>query len=198
MNTKPVKIILIGVLSIIIAALLYIYFFSGSQSKTEATQPAMSNVNFKDLILHDLDSIIYSFGIGKEWIRDIQTRSKDPGGKRDSLLVSKEIIVPSDLATIELNFEITNYLRSKNLDVSVTEDPKSKNLSMNIFDINDSIRKSIGVLKFTITDTIRRLASDVCIVLDSLDQYSLEDVEEILKSAQAFSVVLPVSNDKAD
>ncbi|MEO8210095.1 MAG: hypothetical protein ABI840_06010, partial [bacterium] len=189
-------------LAMVLIALVIIlfYFYVSTDKNSDEKYKISQNANrlTKEKFLKDIDSINSTFGIKKEWTRDISSKEKEPKSNAASLWISKEVLIPVDLPTIDLNFEISNYLRSNNFEDKVTEDPKTKSISMDIFSLQDSGKKQAGILKFIYSDTVKRNAAEVCIILDSLDFYDLTDVEKILSSTQEFSVFLPLRNDKAD
>lgn len=198
MKSQNVKIILIALLCVF--AITLFYFYVSSDDKTISTGNADKSISAAtgDRLLSDIDSILYSFGIRKDWIKDVTIKSKDQKKTGDVLLFNREIRIPSDLAVIDLNFEITNYFRKYDNEIKVTEDPKTKNIVMNINSVKDSLHKQTGMIKLLYSDTLKRNAAEIALVLDSLDLYSLKEAEEILTSTQEFSVILPLRNDKAD
>jgi hypothetical protein len=198
MNSQYVKIILIALLSVFAVTLFYFYVSSDDKINVKENTENINIVSSKDMILADIDSILYSFGIRKDWIREAAIREKDQKKTIDELTFNKEVRIPQDLPTVDLNYEITNYFRKYLDEIKVTEDPRTKNITMNILNMTDTIKKLVGIIKFVYSDTLKRNAADIALVLDSLDLYSLKEVGEILSSTQAFSVVLPMRNDKAD
>lgn len=196
MSRQYLKIILIAVLSIIFVALLYFYV---SYKDDKADADGMRTVHLtKDRMLSDIDSVLTSFGIKKEWVKEISASDKEKKKNMDEQYISMEIQIPPDLPVIAVNQELTDYFHKNNFELNVIEDPKTKIISMNVLPVKDSLRKQAGLIKFIYSDTIRRNAAEVCLVLDSLERYGLKDVEEIINSVREFSVVLPVRNDKAD
>lgn len=188
------KLIIIFFLSLILIVLLYFYL-SGNKDSTNKESELISPVqNTKEKITKDLDSIFFTFGLRKEWIREASGKDS----KNKTPLFSKEVMIPLDLPVIELNHEITNYLQNKGLSNKVTEDPKTKNINMDIVSAKDSMMITFGNVKLIYSDSVKRNAAVVCIILDSIDSYSLDDVEKILNSTQQYSVFLPTRNDKAD
>lgn len=199
MNSRYVKIIIIMLLSVFAVTLFYFYETAEDKNKIPSnTSEQNISVRSKDKILSDVDSILNSFGIRKEWIRENPGKDKDQKNPGTELMFSKEVRIPADLPSIDLNYEITNYFRNNNNDVKVSEDPRTKNITMNIFSIKDTLLKQTGIIKFTYADSLKRNAAEVALVLDSLDMLSLKQAEEILSSTQEFSVILPMRNDKAD
>lgn len=194
-----VKIIVIAGLIVLTIILFYFFISSGDDGTTSSQYTDRTYIPVtKDKLQHDIDSILYSFGIKQEWIKEISFKGKDTNHAKGQLLVSKDIKIPPDLLTIDLNYEITDYLRTVNFRNKVIEDPKTKNIEMNILSNSDSLGKTAGILKFFYSDSLKRILADVCPVLDSLDEYSLNDAEKILNSTQDYSVFLPLRNDKAD
>ena len=198
MKSQYVKLILIALTSMIIISLLY--FYVSYDDRILSTGNTDQNIvrASGDRVLSDIDSILYSFGIRKDWIKDVNIKAKDQKKTGDELLFNREIRIPTDLPVIDLNFEITNYFRKYDNEIKVTEDPRTKNIVMNISTVKDSLHKQAGIIKFSYSDTLKRSAADIVLVLDSLDLYSLKDAEGILTSTQEFSVILPLRNDKAD
>lgn len=195
------KIILIISLSLVSAVLIYFYITEDKPIETYTGEIKNDVPLTKDKLNTETDSVLYTFGIKKEWIKTIDPKDKDLkkiSVKNIDLLISKEVYIPDDLPVIELNSDITNFLKSRKLDVRVIEDPRSKDLLMNIFRNGDTSSVPAGILKFSYMDSLRRNTSDVCIVLDSIDALPLEESEEILKSASEVTVFLPLRNDKAE
>lgn len=196
--------ILISALIIIVAAVLIYIYSSGNADSVNNSNRNLKLKN-KSVISRQIDSIIFTFGIKKEWILNNETSAKDSLSKNKNIksrinqqLISKEVFIPVDLPMIDLNHEISGYLKSNDLSETVTEDPKSKNLLINIFSETDSNKQPVGNLKFIYSDSVKRNAAKVCIVFDSIDYYNFNDVEKMLGSTQEFSVFLPLRNDKAD
>lgn len=198
MKVKYVKIILVALLSVLTVILFYFYVSSEVKENPAVNSEDINKGKTADMIRSDMDSILFSFGIRKDWIKEIIIKEKDPKKSSGEVIFSKEVKIPADLPSVDLNYEFTNYFRSNNFEVKVTEDPRTKNITMNMVSLKDTLHAKTGMLKFIYSDTISRNASDIAIVLDSLDLYSLNDVEKILSSVQEFSVILPMRNDKAD
>ena len=198
MKNQYVKIILIALSSVLAITLLYFYVSADDKSISTGNSDRNISRASGDKVLSDIDSILYSFGIRKDWIRDLNIKAKDQKKTGDELLFNREIRIPPDLPVIDLNFEITNYFRKYEYELKVTEDPRTKNITMNINTVRDSLHKQTGTIKFLYSDTLKRNAAEIALVLDSLDLYSLKEAEVMLTSTQEFSVILPLRNDKAD
>jgi hypothetical protein len=192
-DNKKLKLVIISSLGLLLIILFYFYISFGSDESDEINEVVISKPVSKEDLIKDIDSIFYTFGIQQNWIKEKTSKNKN-----DEHWISKEVKIPNDLQTIDLNYELTNYLRSKTLKEKVVEDPKTRNLFIEIYSIKDTVRQTIGDLKIIYSDSIKRNASDVCIVLDSLEYYTLPEVQEILTSAETYSLFLPLRNDKAD
>ncbi len=179
--------------------ILIIFFLIFNFNKDEKSDQNITSANVpvtKETLSKDIDSVLFTFGISKDWIRDVSKKDKTPNA--DVLWFSKEVKIPPDILNIDLNYELTNYFRSRGMSNRVSEDPKSKNLLFGIYTGNDTARKLTASVKFIYTDSLKRIAADVCLILDSLEYYPLSEVRYILSSAEAYSVFLPLRNDKAD
>jgi len=198
MKNQYVKIILIALSSVLAITLLYFYVSADDKSISTGNSDRNISRASGDKVLSDIDSILYSFGIRKDWIRDLNIKAKDQKKTGDELLFNREIRIPPDLPVIDLNYEITNYFRKYDYELKVTEDPRTKNITMNINTVRDSLHKQTGTIKFLYSDTLKRNAAEIALVLDSIDLYSLKEAEIMLTSTQEFSMILPLRNDKAD
>lgn len=200
-RSDKLKFILIISLSLVSAVLIYFYITTDKEHHGQE-KDAETIVPFTpEKLDSETDSVLNTFGIQKDWIKKINPKDKDlkkVSEQNKDLLISKEVMLPRDLPAIELNLDMTNYFHSRKLESQVVEDPRTKNLTMTLFNINDTSDKPAGLIKFNFKDSLSRNASDICIVIDSIDAITLEDAEEILNSNREFSVFLPLRNDKAE
>lgn len=192
-NKSKLKIIIISSLGAIIIILFYFYITFGVSDDSTVSETVSTKPVSKEIISKDIDSIFGTFGIKENWIKETKLNSKS-----ENLWFAKEVLIPQDILTVELNYELTNYLKTYSLTETVTEDPKTKNLIFNIFSKADTVKQLNGIVKLIFSDSVKRKISDVCIVLDSIDFYPLKDVQEILELNESYSVFLPLRNDKAD
>lgn len=190
-----IRLIVAVSVTVLIIILIYILISFGSDNDNPVNIEKISKPVTNEIISRDIDSVLFSFGIKREWIKDVPVKESIPGKEN---IISREIKIPTDLLTIELNYELTNYFKSVNLKDRAAEDPKTKNLVISIYKQGDSADKLTGKLNFIYTDSLRRNASEVCIILDSLDLYPAGDVQKILSSPENISLFLPMRNDKAD
>ncbi len=195
------KMILIASLVVVSAVLLYFYLGksdAGKETGTEKkTEKKYSDEELKKVIPVEIDSMLYSYGIKKEWIKDGKNEKKSDKTSPE-LWFAKDISIPFDLSTIEVTTNLTNLLRYFGLEQLINEDPKTKNISADIFFKKDSLKKTVGNVKLTYTDKIKRDASDVCLILNNITDFKSSDLNDVLNSNESFSVILPLTNDKSD
>lgn len=196
-----IKIILIASLVVISGALLYFYMSKPEDEKEagfeKKTEKKFSDDELKKIIPTEIDTMLFSFGIKKEWIKDGKNEKKSDKASPELWFV-KDISIPFDLSTIEVTTNLTNMLRYYGLEETINEDPKTKNISADIFFKKDSLKKTVGNIKLTYADKIKRDASDVCLVLNNITDYKSSDLNDVLNSNENFSVILPLTNDKSD
>ncbi len=181
---------------LLILIIFFVIFNFNKEEKNDQTLTAASVTVTKETLSGDIDSVLFTFGISKDWIRNVAKKDKSPDS--DALWFSKEVKIPADILNIDLNYELTNYFRSRGMTNRVSEDPKTKNLLFGIYTGRDTARKLTASVKFIYTDSLKRISSDVCLILDSIEYYPLNEVRYILSSAESYSVFLPLRNDKAD
>ena len=171
----------------------------------------LSTDELKKIIPAKIDSVVALFGVKKEWIKedgtvaeqDKQKSKKDKTKKpvppqMPNLWFFREISIPKDVPAVEINYEISNSLYELDFDCAGNEDPKNGNLLLNIYNKKDSSKKTMAAVQFVYTDKVKRDAADVCLILDRVEDISQGNLEEVLKSPEKFSVVLPDIVDKID
>ena len=193
-NSKT-KIIIAVSLCLLLIILMTVYFIKGSD-EVNSEKVNKSNL-LPDKFKSDIDSILHVFGIDSSWTKEIRNRINEPGIDKNKLWIAKEIMIPEDLMTIEINFELSEYFRKNLLSGKVTEDPKSRNLNI-LISKSDTSHSIIGIMKFIYSDSVKRNASEVCIILDSLDFLSSDEAVNILSTSENISAIMPLRNDKAD
>ncbi len=212
------KIIILG--SLIVLFIILFFFYRRAAVRNESVVKEFSTTTVKSLSTDELkkvipariDSIVSLFGIKKEWIREAGS-SPEPDKKKQKsekvkkpvmpppptgLWFSKEITIPKDVPAAEINFEISNSLYEYDFDCSGSEDPKSGNLSLSVFNKRDSSKKMLGSVQFVYSDKVKREAADICLILDKVEDIPIDKLEKLLKSPEKYSVVLPDIVDKID
>lgn len=201
-----IKIITIASLLAVMAILMFFYFGKSGNEKEEPgtekiTEKKYPAEELRKMVPVEIDSMLYSFGIKKEWIKDVLKEGKnDKKGEKANpeLWFAKDVSIPFDLSTIEVTSNLTNLLRYFGLEQLINEDPKTRNISADVFFKKDSLKKTVGNVKLTYTDKIKRDASDVCLILNNISDFKSSDLNDVLNSNENFSVILPLTNDKSD
>ena len=196
-----IKIILIASLVLVSGVLLYFYLNKTDDSQEtvfdKKTEKKFSDEELKRLIPTEIDTMLYSFGVKKEWIKDAKNDKKSDKASTE-LWFAKDISIPLDLSTIEVTTNLMNLLSYYGLEEFINEDPKTKNISADIFFKKDSLKKTVGNVKLIYTDKVKRDASDVCLILNNISDFKSSDLNDVLSSSESFSVILPLTNDKSD
>ena len=197
------KIILAAALVIISAVLLYFYCSdSGTDEvKKTPTDRKYTDDELKKLIPGEIDTMLFSYGIKKDWIKDGKIENKEDKKTEKAnpnLWFAKDISIPFDLTTIEITSTLTNLLRYYGLEEQVTEDPKTRNVNADIFFTKDSMKKTVANVKLLYSDKIKRDAADVCLIINNITDYKSNELNDALNSTESYSIVLPLTNDKSD
>jgi hypothetical protein len=179
-------------LALLIIVLLLGYFYFREDKPDNTPTVSNSQTAGPEEVSSGIDSIISSFGIDSKWIRNAKP------AKSTSLWFSKEVKLPVDLPLMNVNMDLTSYLSGKNLTVRSVEEPRSRNLKIEVMRSGDTSVSKIGLLVLSYSDSVTRAAADVCIILDSIEQMSLADAGSIMDSGEDYSVILPLQNDRAD
>lgn len=216
LNSKKNKLVIVGVLSVVLIILFILYRRSEVKDKEVIKEFSTNQVKslspdeLKKILPAKVDSIASLFGIKKEWISDAnkvevvkpvkgktdkktdpKTDKKTKPVVNDALWFAKNIIIPKDVSTAEVNLEIKSSLFEYDFDCKANEDPKSGNLMINIFNKKDSSSKTLAYVNLEFSDKIRRDAADVCLIINNVENIPLPQLEKMLLLPDKFSVVLP-------
>ena len=113
---------------LLILIIFFVIFNFNKEEKNDQTLTAAPVTVTKETLSGDIDSVLFTFGISKDWIRNVAKKDKSPDS--DALWFSKEVKIPADILNIDLNYELTNYFRSRGMTNRVSEDPKTKKSSL--------------------------------------------------------------------
>lgn len=225
-KSEKVKILSIVSLLIFASILLFLKFTSKSVSENttkDREEPVqtlqLSSGEMKKLIPHEIDSILYRYGMKPEWIKNMsdsvktekpkKEKSKKSADKQpkqlvkqplqgENLLFFKEVTIPKDIPFAEMNLEIVNLLAGHRLSSTSFEDPKTYNQAFNIYSTSDSSKKVVAKINFIYSDKIKRETADICVVLDNVESYGHSFLEKVLGSSDKYSVMLPDEITKLD
>ena len=211
-KSKKNKLIIVGILSVILILLLILYRMKMNKENSVIKDFSTNQVKIlspdelKKILPVKIDSIASLFGIKKEWISEtnkveavkpVKGKTEKKNDKKtkpvvnDALWFAKNIQIPKDVSTAEINLEIKNSLFEYDFDCRANEDPKSGNLMINISNKKDSSAKTLAYVNLEFSDKIKRDAADVCIVLNKVENIPLPQLEKMLLLPDKYSVVLP-------
>jgi hypothetical protein len=84
------------------------------------------------------------------------------------------------------------------LSTTINEDPKTRNLSINIHHTEDTLKRVLAKIDFIYSDKVKREAADVCIILNNLQDFSEEELNDVLNSTERYSLILPANIEETD
>ena len=206
--------LLIAVALILVIVILYLLtnIFGDSEENADeqtGSQPPTAD-QLKKSIPQGIDTILFSFGIKKEWIDDINTsrdsvkikkkksRIEKDSAKYEKLWLMKEVTLPGDLPASGVILEISNYLEDREFDYRATEDPRTNDVNMEIFHSLDDSKKIQGVIYLTNLDSLRRNVPEVSLILANTERYKLKELNDILESTEEFTLELPDEYEYSD
>jgi hypothetical protein len=122
--------------SLVTAALilaLIIFLKKDDTEKPETTETDTTNKttlksepkDLRESLDYSIDSILYNFGIKKDWITTEKKTSK-------AEWFNKSVLIPKDVTSAEVNLDISSYLNEAGLSSKVTEDILSKDITIYI------------------------------------------------------------------
>lgn len=207
------KLIIIIALIVITASLIFTKYFLKNESTSlkDSTQNITQSVvktpadieSLKPTFETGIDSVLFGFGIKKDWISSnweskTKTISKNTPHK-DASWFSKTVVIPADLSSVEVNADLSSYIRASGLKLSVEEDIITKDITM-IVENPDSVKKELPLGKISIlhSDKISRESAIVCIILSNITDYKDEEIERLLLNKSDFSYVFPKNLDEID
>lgn len=157
----------------------------------------------KEQFAAGIDSVLSNFGIKKEWISspgdNKSTKQKDKNPPAESEWFTKNVVIPTDLSTIEVNADITAYSKSAGLETSANEDIITKDITL-LINRPDTNKSKLPLAKINIThsDKIKRETAMFCLIINNIAEYKPEDVDRLIINKNEFSYVFPRNLDDID
>ncbi len=213
------KILVVVVLAVLAAGLLWLGGFfekSGSdstnmfESLNGETNNGSKTVNVDALAEkcnRDVDSILFNFGIRKEWIRtsfppvknqlteqNESPRQQESGQKPGVRWFTKDISIPQDITTAEINLDLTTYVNFLGLRAVVNENIRTTAIYFAIYPPSDTGRSEkmpLAKINITPTNGIKRTAGSLVLIISRINEFSKENLENILSTAGEFSFIFP-------
>jgi len=199
----------------VLAALFY--FLKLRSNSTGGTESTLSDnerpelkVNLdllKSRFSRDIDSILYEFGIKKEWISTYsagEKSSKSPTRKEVSNVswFTKNVIVPEDLTTAEVNLDISNYVNSLGLIPRVTEEIRTTAIDISVYNPLDSasLNNNTPLARISVrqADKIKRDGGIIVLILNRIGDFKQNEIENLLNTTNEFSFIFPRNTDEID
>ncbi len=202
------KFLVILIIIPVIAVLLIVNSFitGSSEEQIQNQEVALTSEALKQVIPAHIDSILFSFGIKKDWIKNlnpsvdtIKTKKVDklPTRYKSSWLL-KQVSVPKDLPLSTINYELTNYLHSLKLNTIAYEDPKNSAVSLEVLNNEADTGNVEAVIQLVYNDSLVREASEIALILTNTEQYALNDLKGMLDMPEEFAMVLPIDYKYSD
>jgi hypothetical protein len=159
----------------------------------------------------DIDSILYNFGIKKEWITtadgsDKTQKTKTDKSKKENSAVwfTKFVTIPRDVNSAEVNLDLTRYTRLIGLSPSVSEDIRTTDIifDINNMDMNDTstekTSRPLARIFINHSDKINRESGTFVIILDNIGDFKKNEADDLLDNTSEFTYIIPRSPDDID
>ncbi|RPI18881.1 MAG: hypothetical protein EHM58_03875 [Ignavibacteriae bacterium] len=207
------KVILASILVIAAVVILYFIFWhnpgnslrtdkqNNSENKGDTSKVISTELqNSSQLLDKNIDSVLMSFGIKKDWITTTlagtkQVKTKTDQQKKTSINAewfAKSVLIPKDLTSAEVNLDLTNLIKSSGLYSIVNEDIRTTDIDITVFkDSVSAAGQPLARISVNHTDKITRESGTLVIVLSNLSELKTEQLEEIINSTSEFSFILP-------
>ncbi|MFC2092788.1 hypothetical protein ACFLSV_02710 [Bacteroidota bacterium] len=205
---KRLKIKFLTTISLIILSIILLFIYSKVKKDEDenSTLVSYTSEQLKKLTSAEIDTILTDFGIKNEWITDLsrkdtvktQNPKEDKQSSTGKLWFHKNVTIPVDLSAPDLIVEISDFLNAIKLSTNINEDPKTRNLSMDIYFSSDTKKETLAKINFIYSDKIKRDAADICIILNNLHNLTEKELNIVLKSPEKFALVLPTHIEETD
>jgi hypothetical protein len=190
------------ILVFIIVALIIVNSFVTGDEGSDNTPPLLTSENLKQIIPVHVDSILFSYGLKNEWIKNLNPRADTITNKsldkyKNSWLI-KTVSVPGDLPLSDLNYALTNYLHALKLKTLTFEDARTGELYLEVYNATGDTGSTEAVIIMNENDSLKREAADISLILMNTEKYEMPELKEMLDSPEKFSLVLPIDYKYSD
>lgn len=203
------KIIITAVLIVLTAVLFIMKLIVTPTPENEITKSVKKDFTFRKSDFKDeiteirfiegqIDSVLFGFGIKKDWILAPSKQSpKEKTKKQNSSTVRHEgnkiVSLPKDVPIPEIIADINFNLQIEDISLTATEDYESGNTILSISGL-----KSPYIVNLCYDDKLKRDDDKICVVLNKLNDYKSEDAPKVLDALYSYSVVMPLTLDRVD
>lgn len=153
----------------------------------------------------DIDSIFYNFGIKKEWITTAYPEDKPQKQKKETpkvLWFVKNVLIPKEVSSAQINLDLTSYLNYLGLRDSVYEDIKTTDLVMNLTSPEDTSSSQSGIpLAKIIINHSEKVVRESCtfVIVLNISRYRHDtNVDYLLTNSNEFSYLFPRNPDEIE
>jgi hypothetical protein len=196
------RFIILGALFAIILILLYLYYFKDDNiagndlSTLDSNKKTTDSVSFEPQtnLNRSIDSILFTFGIKKEWIT---TEIQKKQNQKAEWFV-KNVMIPKDLTSVEINLDISSYLNHIGMNSKVNENILNKDITISVNNPETTKQLPAAIINITHNDKAVRESGIIAIVIDKINSFSAEDIEKLVINKNEFSYVFPRNLDDID
>lgn len=175
-----------------------------------------TNINYNILAERcnrEIDSVLYNFGIKKEWITTTysnkvlgssehkQSSNKSKKGSSSVRWFVKDVKIPRDLTTAEVNLDLSTYVNSIGLNESVRENIKTTAITFIIDAPSDTVGENIlplAIINITPKKDIKRDAGTLVLIINQISNFDKDELENILNISNEFSYIFPRNPEEID
>ncbi|HEY3250501.1 MAG TPA: hypothetical protein VGK25_05230, partial [Ignavibacteria bacterium] len=183
--------------AVVLALIIFLKKDVTEQNKTVKTDtseiPILNNErkDVKESLNSSIDSILYNFGIKKEWITTEKKSQK-------AEWFSKSVLIPKDVTSVEINLDISSYLSEAGLSLRVLEDILSKDITIYVNNPDSTKKLPAAIVQVTHSDKVIRETGVIAIILDKINEFTSEEIDKLVISKNEFSYVFPRNLDDID
>jgi hypothetical protein len=151
----------------------------------------------------NIDSVLSTFGIKKEWITTLyNTSTEKPGAKnntKEAEWFTKSVLIPKDLSSIEVNLDLSGFINGTGLVTSTNEDIITKDIILTVTN-PDTGRSKLPLAKISVvhSDKVIRESAVFCFIINGIGDYSPEEIDKLVMNKSEFSFVFPRNLDEID
>jgi hypothetical protein len=171
---------------------------SSVDSLNDSGKKEVTDIAEIDRILErGIDSVLGNFGIKKEWITTSYTDAKHT--TKDSEWFSKNVLIPTELSSIEVNADLSSYFRHLGFSTMVNEDILTKNITIAVTP-GDTLKHEmpLAVISVKHSDKVHRDNAVICVIISNIGDYKDEEIDKLLINKTEFSYIFPRSLDEID
>ena len=191
LSASRIKLIILAILIAITAVLLVTQVFNKNKSSQDSETINKDNekspqFNNPEVQLDSaIDSILFTFGIKKEWI------TTEKSQRKKAEWFTKSVLIPKDLTSVEVNLDINYILTGAGLSSKVNEDIITKDVLIHVNNPDTSKTLPAAIIQITHSDKVRREAGVIALILDKVNEFSIDGIDKLIITKNEFSYIFP-------